>query len=120
MGWPRYPRSKYGAKATEVEGIRFASRLEAARYVELRTLESAGLISGLQCQPRYPLTAVNVASGEVFSLGVFIADFRYQTPQGEVIEDAKGMDLPLGRWKRRHAECEYGISVELIRKARAA
>lgn len=40
--------SKYHAQPTLVDGIRFASRKEAARYRELCLLERAGEIQGLQ------------------------------------------------------------------------
>ena len=31
------------------------------------------------------------------------------------MEDVKGLDLPLGRWKRKHFEAEYGQPVRVIR-----
>src|SRR5687767_14651384 len=36
-------RHKFGARATTVDGIRFASQAEAQRYAELRLLERAGV-----------------------------------------------------------------------------
>jgi hypothetical protein len=33
-----------------------------------------------------------------------------------VVEDVKGLDLPLGRWKRKHFEAQYGQPVRVIRK----
>jgi hypothetical protein len=83
-------RSKYGAKKTEVDGIKFASRREAARYGTLKLMERAGEIRDLVLQPKYPLS---VNGRIVFR---YTADFsyRYQTPLGEhdavVVEDVKG------------------------------
>ena len=34
-----YPRSKYSNVRTEIDGIKFASRHEATRYVELKYME---------------------------------------------------------------------------------
>ncbi|HEY6967364.1 MAG TPA: DUF1064 domain-containing protein, partial [Burkholderiales bacterium] len=46
---------KFGNVPTFVGARRFASKAEAARYGELRTLEHAGAIRDLECQPRYRL-----------------------------------------------------------------
>ena len=41
---PRNLRHKYGAKASEVDSIRFPSRLEAAYYQKLKLLQKAGAV----------------------------------------------------------------------------
>lgn len=46
-------RRKMGNKPTQIDGIKFASLLEAKRYSELRLLVSAGRISDLKLQPRF-------------------------------------------------------------------
>ena len=91
-------KSKYAAKATEVDGIRFASKREAGRYLELKVLEKAGIISDLELQPQYPLKV-----GEVQLYGdsgrrlFYRADFRYRlvSSREEIIEDVKGMKTPV-------------------------
>lgn len=121
--------SKYGARRTSVEGITFHSAGEARRYQELRLLERAGEISDLERQPVFvlyaPLTtgtlggALEAMSGELPVIGKYIADFKYYDERkGErVVEDFKGFDTPLAKWKRKHAERQYGISVLVTRKA---
>ena len=47
--------NKYHAKPTFVDGRRFASRKEAARYCELRLLERAGKIQDLTTQVPFVL-----------------------------------------------------------------
>ena len=47
--------SKYSAKPTHVDGIRFASKAEAKRFGELKTLERLGIISGLKLQPMFAI-----------------------------------------------------------------
>lgn len=116
-------RSKYGARRTTVDGIAFHSAGEARRYQELRLLEKAGEIESLELQPVFvlkaPLTtgtvrgALRASAGELPTIGKYIADFKYYDGKagGWIVEDYKGMDLPLGRWKRKHAEQQYGIKV---------
>jgi hypothetical protein len=51
--------SKYRAIPTTVDGIRFDSKREAARYGELKLLEKAGHIRGLTLQVPLVLMAGN-------------------------------------------------------------
>ena len=108
---------KYHAIPTVIDGIRFASKAEAARYLELKLLEKAGEIKELECQPKYPLYSPTPGSSVVrFKVGDYVADFRYrQGPRGIlVIEDVKGMKTALYRWKKRHFEAQYGLSITEI------
>lgn len=104
-------RSKYGAKPTTVDGIRFASKAEARRYSELRMLERAGEIVKLELQPKFPL----MHAGK--KLATYIADFRYVVPgyrpltDREVVEDVKGMKTPVYRLKKKMVEAQYGIEI---------
>lgn len=103
-------RHKFFAKAVTIDGHRFASKAEGARYVELRLLEKAGEIRGLGLQPRFTLHVGGVL------IGAYVADFVYFDAAGtRVVEDVKGLDLPLGRWKRKHFEAQYGQPVRVIR-----
>ena len=99
--------SKYRAVRTTVDSITFASKKEARRYGELRIMQMAKLISGLELQPRFP-----IALNEIHICD-YVADFAYyDTKTGKrVIEDAKGMRLPLFKLKKRLAEAAYGIVV---------
>ena len=88
--------TKYHARAVNLDGYRFASQAEAARYRELKLLAHAGEIGGLEVHPRYAL-AVN---GE--KLCVYEADFRYVTYSGlSIVEDVKGKPTDLYRLKRK-------------------
>lgn len=111
---------KYGAQPTTVDGIRFASKAEARRYTELKLLEQAGEIRELELQPKFPLMAPGRGTGgpyERVCLGHYVADFRYRAgPRGILtIEDVKGMKTPLYRWKKKHVEAQYGITIQEIR-----
>lgn len=110
--------NKYGAKPTVVDNIRFHSQKEARRYQELKLLEKAGEIHDLELQPRFPLSVLGV------KLGTYVGDFRFverrdlvrradRAAEFLVVEDVKGMDTPLSKWKRKHVLAQYGIEVRL-------
>lgn len=109
-------RHKYGAVRTEVDGLKFHSKREAKRYQELRLLEKAGEVKELILQPRFPLLVPGRGNGGAYErvhLGDYVADFRYRLgPRGLLmIEDVKGFKTPLYKWKKRHVEAQYGITV---------
>jgi hypothetical protein len=109
--------SKYRAVSTVVDGIRFHSKGEAARYMQLRLLEKAGHISALVRQPAFPLHVVG--NDDLILIGKYVADFGYVDEKAKgkplVFEDFKGMDTPLSKWKRKHCEAEYGIEIWITR-----
>jgi len=120
---------KYGAVATVVEGIRFASKAEARRYAELKLLDKAGDIRNLKLQPRFVLMAPVIRGGlkdinrgvfeRVSPIGEYRADFSYEEQLGPVwrliIEDVKGVRTQMYIWKKRHFERQYDIEISEIR-----
>ena len=54
MAWNR-SRAKYGNRKAVIDGITFDSEREAHRYTELKILEKAGKITGLQLQREFEL-----------------------------------------------------------------
>lgn len=106
MAWTRN-RSKYGAKKVTVDGITFDSKKEANRYRELKLLEKAGKISGLQLQAKFVLIPPQYEpTGELYKKGEkkgqpkmrlverecsYLADFVYKENGETVVEDSKGM-----------------------------
>jgi len=87
-------RSKYKAKSITIDGIRFASRAEGARYCELKLEEKNGLICNLELQPIFYLVTINIK---------YVADFRYQETETAkiIVEDVKGVETPVFRLKRK-------------------
>ena len=84
-------RNKYNAKKTVVGDIKFDSKKEANRWIELQLLERAGEISGLQRQVKIDLMGQHgplmTRTGRKMR---FTVDFAY-TEKGAVIhEDVKG------------------------------
>jgi hypothetical protein len=116
--------NKYRAVRTTVDGIRFDSKREASRYLELQMREKAGEIRDLQRQVSFPLRC-DVHPILIRSKGYpngrqarYVADFTYWVVgTGEyVVEDVKGgIDTPAGRLKRAVLEAMSGIVVQVIR-----
>lgn len=104
--------SKYHSVATIVDGIRFASKREAKRYGELRLLEKAGEIRQLRLQVAIGL---NAGTDTRPLIGQYVSDFMYEERMGQDwclrVEDVKGFKTPLYKWKKKHVEAQYGITV---------
>lgn len=62
---------KYRNKPTEADGIKFDSKKEAKRFLELKMKQAAGLIADLELQKRFPIVVKNK------EVCVYIADFVY-------------------------------------------
>ena len=115
-------KSKYHAIRTTLDGITFDSKREAARYRDLKILEKIGEIWDLELQPKFPLVVASTsgyvagACREPQRIGEYQADFKYhdKTRVPYVVEDVKGMKTPLYKWKKRHVEAQYGITVTEI------
>lgn len=104
------PKNKYRAIPTVIDGIRFASRSEGARYVELKVLERAGKIAALELQPRYE---IDVNGHKICA---YVGDFRYLDggKHGKLtVEDRKGFKTPVFKLKAKLMRAVYGIDVRL-------
>jgi len=109
MAWRNYKSgSKYHSKKVSILGEVFDSKREAARYMELKELEMAGRISGLQRQTKFVLVPAQYEpettgprggkiKGKLLEREVaYYADFVYfdEEEKDLVIEDAKGVRTP--------------------------
>lgn len=103
--------NKYGNKKTEVDGITFDSKKEAARYVVLKAYQRSGLVSGLELQPEFILCPGVVLDGRKQQPIKYRADFRYKIGDLDVIEDCKGFRTPEYRIKRKLMKHVHGIEV---------
>jgi hypothetical protein len=99
--------NKYRAKKTEIDGIVFDSKREAARYQELKLLERNGAIRALALQPSYDLWANNQR------ICRYRADFYYIDTATEkaVVEDCKGVRTPVYRLKKKLMAALEGIEI---------
>lgn len=86
---------KYGNKKITIDGIEFDSKKEAQRYWELKLLQRAGVISGLELQKKYELIPTQRIDGKVVERAIkYIADFAYIKDGRQVVEDVKGYRDP--------------------------
>lgn len=87
---------------------------EANRLGELRLLVSAGLITDLETQVRFPLMA-HRSDGVGVKVGTYIADAVYFRDGLRVIEDSKPDNImsDLASWKLRHMAAQ-GLPVTIV------
>ena len=102
---------KYRNQIVEVDGIRFASRLEARRYQQLKLLERAGEISELKLQEEFVIDRgyISYQTGQKMRAVVYVADFSYNDHRTKqhVIEDVKGVETAQFRNKWRMCQERY-------------
>lgn len=113
-------KSKYKSERVQCDGIKFDSKRECNRYIELRNLERLGEIRDLQLQVKYPLAKViggtdymvRTPTGRCMS---YFADFVYydKRRKKQVVEDVKGFDTKVSAIKRAIVKMFYDIDVEI-------
>lgn len=103
--------SKYKAKGRHIDGKWFASEAEATRYEQLVAMQKAGVIEGLETQPKYEVRINNVL------VTSYLADFRYRVMDDlgrttkVVVEDVKGMVMDLYKLKKKMVEAQHGVEI---------
>lgn len=110
--------SKYGAIKTTVNGIVFDSKAEARRYSELKLLEREGQISNLELQPSFILApSVKFADSKRAKPALrYVADFAYTDFKGnKIVEDVKGMIMPVFKIKQHLMLSVHGIDVKVTK-----
>ena len=115
---PRLKRSrpKYGNKKTVVNGIKFDSKWEAERYLYIKSLERAGRVKDLELQVSFNLIVNDQ------KICAYIADFRYKREDKdgewhEIVEDAKGVETPEFKLKKKLMKACLGIDIFLSKKS---
>jgi hypothetical protein len=101
---------KYNNTKVEIDGEKFDSKAEAARFGELCILQRQNLITDLCRQVRYPLKVNDQL------VTTYIADFVYneKQPGGEVVqivEDCKGYRTPVYRLKAKLFAAVLGFKI---------
>lgn len=126
--------NKYGAKkiTDPATGFTFDSKAEFTRWCELRLLERAGKITGLDRQVPFELIPTQrEKSTEVFKAGpckglpkpgkilekqcIYVADFVYKDSDGNmVVEDTKGVKTDVYIIKRKMMLWVHGIRIQEV------
>ncbi len=91
---------RYLNKPVEVDGVKFGSKSEAARFAQLRLLERAGKITGLTPHPKFEL----VVNGN--KVCTYTADTSYFEGDFRVTEDVKS--------PRTRVNPTYRVKVKLL------
>lgn len=100
--------SKYNNKKTIIDNIKFDSRAEANRYIELKLLEKAGKISDLELQPKFELQEKYINNkGEKVRAITYKADFSYIENGKLIVEDVKGVETKEFKLKKKLFENKY-------------
>lgn len=103
----RKKRQKYGAKGTHTEDGYFPSKKELTRWQHLQLLERDGKIEQLQRQVKFAIVVNDIPICD------YIADFVYIENGKQVVEDAKGVQTPAFRLKRKLLHATHGIDILL-------
>lgn len=107
--------SKYHNKKIEIDGEKFDSKHEYNRWVELKYMERAGLIYGLQRQVRFTVVPDIYKDGKVVQrMASYIADFVYQRGGETIVEDAKGVKTDVYKLKKKLMRWEHGIEIKEV------
>ena len=112
---PRSDTSKYRSKRCRVDGLNFASQLEADRYRELKALQASGDVAWFIRQVPF-----DVAPGVVYRADFLVVWRPVMAPVQWCrvsIEDCKGMMTPNSRTKIAVVEQRYGIKIRLLTRA---
>jgi hypothetical protein len=107
--------SKYGNKKVELDGMTFDSKAEANRYLQLLTMQRAGMIGGLRRQVPFVLAPSVKFEGATRATPAirFVADFVYVDAMTgkEVIEDTKGMKTRAYLLKKHLMKALLGLDI---------
>ena len=107
------PPSQCKAKGcTSMAFTFFHSTAEANRWSALLLLQERGVISNLDRQVRKNLHTVT-PNGDKIKVGALVPDFEYDRDGVRVVEDTKGGETDLSKWKHRHFKAEYGVEILL-------
>jgi hypothetical protein len=117
-------RSKYHSRKVTIDGIEFDSQKEARRFRDLRLLERAGQITGLQRQVKFVLIPAQYEPDTIGKRGgvkrgklierecSYIADFTYTEDGKQVVEDTKGFKTEAYKIKRKLMLHIHGIRIK--------
>ena len=105
--------NKYKNQKVQVCGIKFDSKAEARRYLELKAREQSGEISNLRLQVPFELIPTQrepdtigprggVKKGKVVHSAIkYVADFVYIENGEEIVEDCKGVRTQVYNMKKK-------------------
>jgi hypothetical protein len=105
--------TKYRNKITICDGLRFDSRLEADRYLELKALQASGEVAYFLRQ-----VPLHIATGVKLVVDFMVV--RHDCVCGGVViswEDTKGYMTSTARTKIAVAQDKYRIKIRILKRA---
>lgn len=101
--------NKYKNKMVILDNIKFQSRKESNRYMELKLLEKTGLIKELELQKEFLLQPSFKKNDKTYRKITYKADFYYfDAHLGKYIaEDVKGFKTDVYKLKKKMFEYKY-------------
>ena len=100
-------KHKYKARPTELDGIKFASKLEARYYKRLKSRQIAGEVIFFLRQVPFHLQG-NVR---------YVVDFVEFLADGSVeFIDVKGMETDMFKLKKKQVEDLYPVNIKVVKR----
>lgn len=96
-------RSKYNNTKESYGNLKFDSKKERERFVELKAMQDIGLIHNLKLQHNFTLReGYTTTDGERIQGTIYKADFTYYDEKGVfIIEDVKGVPTDIYKLKKK-------------------
>lgn len=113
--------SKYHSNKIFMDGMKFDSKKEAERYLQLIAMQEEGEITDLQRQVKYLLIpsqkeTIGKKTMVIERECAYYADFVYKDKEGrQIVEDVKGMLTPEYVMKRKMMLWVHGIKIKEYR-----
>lgn len=108
--------SKYYSRKVIIDGIKFDSKKEGNRYLELKLLLKARKIRDLELQKKFELLPKYKINNKTIRAISYIADFVYWdiSKNEMIIEDTKGFKTEVYKLKKKLFEYKYGIEIKEV------
>lgn len=112
-------KSKYGNKQVVIDGIKFDSKKEANRYLELQLMEDTDYITDLELQKKFELIPSYEINGRKIRAMNYICDFYYfDLMTGKyIVEDvkpSKNFQTDVYKLKKKLFEYKYKIEIKEV------
>lgn len=98
-------KAKFGNEKCWHDGIEFDSFAEGEHYLQLKLRQVAKQITDLKCHVPLALSVHGI------HIGNYEVDFLYHERGVRVFVDVKGARTDLYKWKKKHAEAQYSITI---------
>lgn len=111
--------NKYRNKKVVIDGIKFDSKLESMKYLELKLLERVGEIKDLKLQVTFELQPSYKKNNKIVKAINYVADFVYYdvNKKKTIIVDTKGYRTEIYKLKKKIFEYKYpNLEIEEVKR----